>query len=107
MSTYKHGSMSLAHETNVTVPSIRWLGVRSCDFLNTETEIQALLNLTARDRRIAVTMLAKCMGEEERDEEWKRELQVMLMLNVKAEIQILGNGEKLGEWLDKKLLHAT
>jgi meiotic recombination protein SPO11 len=106
MSTYKHGSMSLAHETNVAVPSIRWLGVRSCDFLNTETEIQGLLNLTARDRRVAVKMLAKCVDEEERDVEWKREFRVMLMLNVKAEIQILGNGDMLGEWLDKKLLHA-
>jgi len=103
MSTYKHGSMSLAHETNLTVPSIRWLGVRSCDFLNAQSEIQGLLSLTSRDRKIALKMLAKSVSEE-RDEEWRRELQIMLMLNVKAEIQILGNGEMLGEWLDKKLL---
>ncbi|KAE9364749.1 DNA topoisomerase IV, alpha subunit [Stipitochalara longipes BDJ] len=105
MSTYKHGSITLAHETNLTVPSMRWLGVRSCDFLETEKDIQDLLNLTARDRRIAEKMLGKCVSEE-RDEEWKRELQVMLVLNVKAEIQILGNGEMLGKWLDKKLLKA-
>lgn len=41
------------------------------------------------------------------DDEWKRELQVMLMLNIKVEIQILGNGEKLVRWLDEKLLSAT
>jgi meiotic recombination protein SPO11 len=107
MSTYKHGSMSLAHETNLTVPSIRWLGIRSCDFLDNHNDIQGLLNLTARDRRIAMKMLGKNIAEEDRDEEWRRELQVMLMMNVKAEIQILGGGDLLGEWLDKKLLEAV
>jgi meiotic recombination protein SPO11 len=107
MSTYKHGSMSLAHETNLAVPWVRWLGVRSCDFLNTENEIQGLLNLTARDRKIALKMLAKSVAEEDRGDEWKRELQVMLIMNVKAEIQILGNGDALAQWLDKKLLEAV
>ncbi|PMD12317.1 DNA topoisomerase IV, alpha subunit [Hyaloscypha hepaticicola] len=107
MSTYKYCSMGLAHEINLAVPSIRWLGVRSCDFLNTKHEIQGLLSLTARDRKIAMKMLGKSIAEEERDEEWRRELQIMLMMNVKAEIQILGNGEALGDWLDKKLLEAT
>ncbi|KAH8796899.1 Spo11/DNA topoisomerase VI subunit A [Hyaloscypha sp. PMI_1271] len=107
MSTYKHGSMSLAHETNLAVPWVRWLGVRSCDFLNTENEIQGLLTLTARDRKIALKMLAKSVAEEDRDDEWKGELQVMLMMNVKAEIQILGNGDALAQWLDKKLFEAV
>jgi meiotic recombination protein SPO11 len=107
MSIYKYGSVSLAHEKNLAVSSIRWLGVRTCDFLDTENEIQGLLTLTARDRKIAMKMLAKSVAEEDRDEEWGRELQIMLMMNVKAEIQILGNGEALGDWLDKKLLEAT
>lgn len=60
--------------------------------------------MTPRDRRIAGKMLEKEMFEEAGCEsEWRRELQVMLMLNVKAEIQILGNGERLAEWLDGKL----
>ena len=105
MSTYKHGSMSLAHEMNLAVPSIRWLGIRSCDFLNTEVDVQGKMNLTARDRNIALKMLAKS-ATEGRDADWRRELQTMLMLNVKAEIQILGNGEMLGAWLDRKLLEA-
>ena len=99
--------MSLAHETNLAVPWVRWLGVRSCDFLNTENEIQGLLTLTARDRKIALKMLAKSVAEEDRDDEWKRELQVMLMMNVKAEIQILGNGDALAQWIDKKLFEAV
>jgi meiotic recombination protein SPO11 len=102
MSTYKHGSMSLAHESaTLAVPSIQWLGVRSCDF-SREEDVQGLLKLMARDRRIAVRMLEKGV-----EEEWGRELQVMLMLNVKAEIQVLGNGERLGEWLDEKLRKAV
>jgi meiotic recombination protein SPO11 len=105
MSTYKHGSISLAHETNLVVPSIQWLGVRSCDFLDSGNEMQGRLNLTARDRKIAARMLAKSVNEGY-DEDPRRELQVMLMLGAKAEIQILGNGEMLMEWLDKKLLQA-
>ncbi|CAG8961776.1 hypothetical protein HYFRA_00006319 [Hymenoscyphus fraxineus] len=104
LSIYKHGSAALAHEPNLAVPSIQWLGVRSHDFLHEELDLQGLLRLTSRDRRIAGKMLGKKMFEEEGCEsECRRELQVMLMLNVKAEIQILGNGERLGAWLDGKL----
>jgi meiotic recombination protein SPO11 len=49
-------------------------------------------------------MLGKNAEGCDRDEEWKRELRIMLMLNIKAEIQILGSGGALGDWLDKKLL---
>jgi meiotic recombination protein SPO11 len=107
MSTYKHGSINLAHETNLAVPSLRWLGVSSCDFLDTENDIKGLLNLSARDRNIATKMLGNSAADEDRDDDWRRELQVMLRLNIKAEIQIVGNGDMLGEWLDKKLLEVT
>ena len=109
MSTYKHGSMALAHESlNLIVPSVQWLGVRSSDFLATGLDVQGLLKLTARDRRIARKMLEKEMfGEEGQETEWRRELQVMLMTNVKAEIQILGNSKSLGIWLDNKLVNGA
>lgn len=116
MSTYKHGSVALAHESNLAVPSIQWLGVRSSDFLqhgngiqnvngeeNGNEDVAGLLKLTQRDRRIAGKMLEKSMFEEDGKGEWRRELQIMLALNLKAEIQILGNGERLGAWLDGKL----
>lgn len=64
--------------------------------------VQGLLKLSQRDRRIALRMLEKSVAEGR--EEWVRELQVMLIMNVKAEIQILGSGEELGEWLDWKLM---
>jgi meiotic recombination protein SPO11 len=109
MSTYKHGSIALVHETlNLAVPTIKWLGIRCSDFVVDEEEVQGLLKLSARDRRIAGKMLEKDIFEEDGKEiEWRRELQVMLMLNVKAEIQILGNEEKLSKWLDGKLLNEV
>ncbi len=104
MSTYKQGSINLAHESNVAVPSIQWLGVRSSDFLGGKTDTQGLLTLSARDRRIATKMLQReDLREDGCEAEWRKELQVMLMLGVKAEIQVLGSGSVLGEWLDGKL----
>lgn len=94
--------------------SVQWLGVRSCDFLvvAAEGDVQearevGLLRLTRRDRRIAAKMLERGDGHVDGDGGWKRELRVMLMLNVKAEIQVLGNAEALGEWLDGKLVDAV
>jgi meiotic recombination protein SPO11 len=109
MSTYKYGSMALAHENgNLAVTSIRWLGVRSSDIVPDDTDRTGLLKLSSRDRRIAMRMLEKEIFEEEgRDGEWRRELQVMLVMNVKAEIQILSSGVGLEGWLDGKLVDAT
>ncbi|KAH6665770.1 Spo11/DNA topoisomerase VI subunit A [Halenospora varia] len=100
-STYKHGSINLSHQSSLTVPSLNYLGVRSSDFVLPDRieDERGILRLLARDRRIAGKMLER----EDLDEEWRRELRVMLVLNVKAEIQILGGGESLGRWLDEKL----
>ena len=105
MSTYKYGSMALAHQSqNLAVPSIHWLGVRSSDIIQASIDKTGLLKLCARDRRIGRLMLEKdIFGEDEREQEWRRELQLMLMLNVKAEIQILNSGIGLQSWLDAKL----
>jgi len=100
--------MALAHENGtLAVPSIRWLGVRSSDIVQSESDKTGLLKLTSRDRRIATRMLERDMFCEEgrRQENWRRELQVMIMLNVKAEIQILSSRDGgLEGWLDEKLL---
>lgn len=126
MSTYKHGSAALAHEEELAVPSIGWLGVRSRDIFPYSQRVQedrannmersdiatteqvdddnvGLLRLTPRDRRNAMRMLERDVLQEGREDDWRRELQVMLMMGVKAEIQILGNGVKLGAWVDAKL----
>lgn len=42
------------------------------------------------------------------DKEWKRELQVMLMLGLKAEMEVLGNRNKgLEAWVERKLIIKT
>lgn len=67
-------------------------------------ENEGLLKLTKRDRRLAARMLQREMCQENgEEEEWRRELQIMLMLNKKAEIQIIGNGDALEAWLDRRL----
>ena len=90
LSTYKYGSKSLAHETShLCLPQIQWLGLRSEYVLSGEATHadQGLLNLTTRDRKKARSMLGWQVLEG--DEGLRRELQVMLMLNFKAELQLL------------------
>lgn len=120
LSTYKHGSYRLAHEDvdskgngALQLPAIRWLGVKS-DIIHRASggkngkelkELQGCLRLTVRDRQKAARMLEwnLCMeGGEEQD--WRHELQIMLMLNVKAEMQILDDlSGGLVSWLGQQL----
>ncbi|KAI9744265.1 MAG: hypothetical protein M1818_002417 [Claussenomyces sp. TS43310] len=106
LSTYKHGSSALAHENrNLVIKNMRWLGVRSSDLLKdmASSDEQGLLKLTPRDRRIATLMLQKGVLQEHVEPEWRRELQVMLMLNIKAEIQVMSNRRSLEDYLDIQL----
>ena len=103
---YRQGSHSLPHENALNVPEMQWLGVRVDDVLEGVQVDEAVLRLTERDRRKAVAMLRRLYEKSwnSRDEEYKIELQRMLMLNVKAEIQILE--DRLGgveAWLDDKI----
>ncbi len=116
MSTYKHGSLTLSHENaNLRCPIVRWLGVKSGD-LNFgesttappgagEEDMKGLLRLTKRDRKKAVKMLGRGICEEYGvEQEWRRELQVMLMLNVKVEMEILSQREGGVEgWVEDRL----
>lgn len=107
MSTYKHGSISLSHEnTNLVVPGVQWLGIRSGDIMRPQYSSPGTLKTTSRDRRIAIKMLGSEVISSGEEWEWRAELQAMLMLNVKAEIQSLGGPEALTMWLDLKLLGA-
>lgn len=104
LSTYKHGSAALAHEkADHELPMIQWLGLNSQDIGSSEDlhECQGLLTLTERERRKAVRMLEREVFRKE--SEWRREVQVMLMLNVKAEIQLLeARKGGLSGWLLEK-----
>ncbi|KAL7953006.1 DNA topoisomerase IV, alpha subunit [Trichoderma compactum] len=61
--------------------------------------------LSTRDRNVAVGILKKVVesGDEPAALELKRELQVMLMMGIKAEIQWLDEAGNLTEWLDVKI----
>jgi meiotic recombination protein SPO11 len=108
LSTYKYGSYRLAHEhvtpTDTTapgLPNIRWLGVKSHHMSRTPVgeehtdtsampPLQGLIRLTARDRTKATRMLEwNVCANDGPEQGWRQELQMMLMLNVKAEMQIL------------------
>ncbi len=127
--TYKYGSRALAHENaRLTVPALRWLGVRSATVAAVAAAAagsgggcgvgsvggvggdRALLPMNLRDRRKARALLARKAvfrdgGEEP---EWRRELQVMLLLNVKAEIQSLSElGGGVEAWLHAELSAAV
>lgn len=118
MSTYKHGSEALSHENNdLVVPQLQWLGVKREDLISvgsgtggdggdggTETE-RGLLRMTQRDRVKAVSMLEKGVCSEGGVEVgWRAELQAMLMMNIKAEIQLLdGRAGGLVGWLASRL----
>ncbi|KAL6701160.1 DNA topoisomerase IV, alpha subunit [Trichoderma pleuroticola] len=61
--------------------------------------------LSTRDRKVAVGMLEKLVDSADDDTavELGRELQVMLMMGIKAEIQWLDEAGSLTEWLDIKI----
>ena len=108
LSTYKYGSYRLAHEDvtpsgppGLSLPNIRWLGVKGHHISRTPVgegyadtkampKLQGLMKLTVRDRTKAARMLEWDLCAEDGPERgWRRELQNMLMLNVKAEMQII------------------
>ena len=114
LSTYAHGSASLAHQNDgLAVPGVRWLGVKLQSAVGTqndrdeeggEGEVPVILCLTKRDRRLGRSMLTRHPAMEEGvNAEWRREVQCMLFLNVKAEIQVLGGGESLGRWVERNI----
>jgi len=89
------------------VSRVQWLGVQSTDVVGSgsdDDQVNGWLSLSQRDRKMAQRMMCKEVFQEGGFEpSWRRELQVMLMLNTKGEIQIMGNGIDLERWLDTKL----
>ncbi|KAJ4377454.1 endodeoxyribonuclease [Neocucurbitaria cava] len=127
LSTYKYGSYRLAHEDVVlkdtpalSLPDIRWLGVKSHHIsrtpvgesdtgTNSIAELQGLMKLSPRDRTKAARMLEWDLCAEDGPEQgWRQELQRMLMVNIKAEMQILDElPGGLVSWLSDELDQAS
>ncbi|KAK1966926.1 type IIB DNA topoisomerase [Colletotrichum sublineola] len=123
MRCYSHGSRGHAHEKNTVVPSMSWLGIKSGDLtprsalLNSQGLVHAgsqrspatsLLErsspLTKKDRKAAARMI-KEIGEDGANGDiiCRRELQVMLYLGVKAEIQAVDDAGDMSGWLDRNM----
>lgn len=92
---YLYGSKSLAQEQTCILPELEWIGLKAEDLVTIPEVENWSLPLSMRDRTAAVSMLS---SEEWKDEEGRLlpmlndchvELQKMLWLNRKAEIQIL------------------
>ncbi|BCS27538.1 putative meiosis-specific topoisomerase Spo11 [Aspergillus puulaauensis] len=109
MSTYKYGSMAHTHENwKLNIPSLRWLGLRTSEVVESlgPDGDEALMSLTRRDRRKIVSMLSNnpVWAVDGPELEWRVELQRMLMLNVKAEVEILYDREDgLEKWIDREM----
>ncbi|KAF5503656.1 Meiotic recombination protein rec12 [Colletotrichum fructicola] len=121
---YSHGSRGHAHEVGVTVPSMQWLGIKSGDLVGrqdledddahaevldltvfrrqqSESNFEATDVLKERDRKIAKTLLRNIPDDlDEYNIQCRRELQIMLFLNVKAEIQAVDDAGDISNWLD-------
>lgn len=91
LSTYKYGSAALSSQTaQLCVPHMQWLGLRSehaCLSAASPQATQGRLTLSARDRRRGINMLWRDQLAQENHV--RQELQRMLMLNIKAELQLL------------------
>ena len=125
---YRDGSDRLGHETDLNIHRLQWLGIKSAhlfrDFTNTrsgpasqssQTSIAStacrdpVTYLSTRERNAAISTLKKTDQSSSGDveiSEMTRELQVMLALGVKAEIEWLDESGDLSSWLDDEIGEA-
>ncbi|KAL6232867.1 hypothetical protein BDW75DRAFT_246878 [Aspergillus navahoensis] len=109
MSTYKYGSMAHTRENErLNLPCLQWLGLRTSEVIGglKSDGDETLMSLTGRDRRKIMTMLGRSpvWAVDGPEAEWRVELQRMLVLNVKTEIEILYDREGgLEGWINRKM----
>ncbi|KAJ5518921.1 Winged helix-turn-helix transcription repressor DNA-binding [Penicillium expansum] len=109
MSTYKYGSAAHLHQNaRLSIPRLQWLGLRVTDIIAVPEVLgdTALLSLTTRDRRKIMAMLrnSPVWASDGPEPEWRAELQRMLVLNLKAEIEILyGCQGGLEGWINRRM----
>ena len=105
-----YGSKNLAQEHECNIPEVQWIGLRAEDVITSPDVNDQPMALSKRDRITAMSMLASPEWRDESDDilpglvEAMVELQRMLMLNRKAEIQSLDEMPGgLEDWLTDKL----
>ncbi|OQE87704.1 hypothetical protein PENNAL_c0019G03860 [Penicillium nalgiovense] len=109
MSTYKYGSAAHLHQNaRLSIPRLQWLGLRVSDIIAVPEVLgdTALLSLTIRDRKKITAMLrnSPVWASNGPEPEWRAELQRMLVLNLKAEVEILyGCQGGLEGWINRRM----
>lgn len=109
MATYKYGSMKQAHDNaRLNVPGIHWLGLRTSDVVSGADPHgdEALMPLSMRDRKKAIAVLKNnpVFAEDGPESRWRSELQQMLMLNLKAETELLYDRDGgIEGWIDQRI----
>ncbi|KAF4977285.1 hypothetical protein FZEAL_6173 [Fusarium zealandicum] len=125
---YRYGSDRLSHEANLDTQETRWLGIKSAQLMrecattdnpspdasvqNSQSSQVSITStscrdpvsyLSSRERAVAVSTLKKLASVPPSDTEaleMRRELQVMIALGVKAEIEWFDDSGDLCRWLD-------
>lgn len=109
MSTYKYGSIAHLHDNaRLSLPGMAWLGLKVADAILASESPGAseVLSLTPSDRRKILAMLRNnpVWSNDGPEPGWRSELQRMLFLNIKAEIEMLYERDGgLETWIDRKL----
>ena len=108
---YRRGPRVTGHDECLTLPDIKWLGIRSEHLgrdcrLNEQTPVhgsaKSVLFLSARDRTLASRMLER--SDDSNNVDVRCELQRMLMLGYKAEIQAADDNGNLSRWAETHLM---
>ena len=90
LSVYMHGSQNMAYDSsNLTTPDIKWLGVRPSDLDRLQIPEQCRLPMTDKDLAHCRSLLNESWLLSK--PEWKKEVELMLKTQVKAEIQALSS----------------
>lgn len=103
-SSHAHSSQVQASQTSDTASSQR--SSRTWSAASRQSAFEAnTASLSSRDRKVALETLRSLSTDEndEGDSQYLGELQIMLMLNIKAEIQAVDNLGDIAAWLDGKL----
>ncbi|KAF4967263.1 hypothetical protein FSARC_5175 [Fusarium sarcochroum] len=125
---YRYGSDRLSHEADLGTPTLQWLGIKSAHLVRDHTAPASVGSgpssqssqvsitstscrdpvsyLSARERTMAVSVLKKITSSSSNDievSEMRRELQLMLVLGVKAEIEWLDESGDICSWLDGEI----
>jgi meiotic recombination protein SPO11 len=103
MSVYCVGSRAMAHDAkNLSVPTLRWLGVLPSDLARYNLPKSARIPLGPRDTQKITSLLQReyIRG----NAAWRRELELMAKLGYKAEVESLQSGHQGLRFLSEHFL---